>query len=451
MTYNNEQIEAIQKIKDWMLAPNLSDENNFYTLIGYAGTGKTTIVKEILANIGGLKIVVSAPTHAAKKIIAKKTEKPGETIQKILGLRPNIELDNFNPNKPIFDPKAEPTIGNYDVVIIDEASMINRHAFKMITQLALDYNTKVLFIGDDAQLPPVKEVKSPVFLEIVNVSSLSIIERQKDGNPNNIIIDIARNDVINQTNNLVSYLQKNPIAFNENGEGYALYDKSQFYYKSLEYYFNSEFQVNTDYVKTITWSNSAVGVLNNFYRKKLYPEAKELITIGDLVKGYRNVSKETAQAPYFMPLIENSEEYLVKKVNIVTKTYLKIPLLVYETTLDNDKVLDILHPDSYERYSEEITNRLIKAKTTRNWKQYYDFHDKIVLISNCYDSMGEVLTAKHIDYGYASTVHKTQGSTYKNVCINLDELLKNPNPVERRKLIYVALSRCENVNLIKYG
>jgi len=48
---------------------------------------------------------------------------------------------------------------------------------------------------------------------------------------------------------------------------------------------------------------------------------------------------------------------------------------------------------------------------------------------------------KDIDYGYGISVHKTQGSTYSNVFVNGQDINKNTNIVERKKLWYVALSR----------
>ena len=56
-------------------------------------------------------------------------------------------------------------------------------------------------------------------------------------------------------------------------------------------------------------------------------------------------------------------------------------------------------------------------------------------------SSGGLIVKKDLDYGYAITIHKSQGSTYTNVMINEDNVDKNSNNEERNKLKYVALSR----------
>ena len=70
---------------------------------------------------------------------------------------------------------------DYDLIVIDEASMINSHLLELIKKSKFK---KVLFMGDDNQLPPVNEDYSPVFCtEGIKVVSLKKVERQKDGNP----------------------------------------------------------------------------------------------------------------------------------------------------------------------------------------------------------------------------------------------------------------------------
>jgi len=157
ITFNNEQTDALNKIKHWLMNGDL-----FFTLSGYAGTGKSTILKKILDNYNG-NVVVSAPTHKAKKVIANVTGKRGQTLHSLLGLRPDVNLDDFNPNDPQFNPIAEPKITDFSFVVIDEASMINQELYKLIHSNVLNSKTKVLFVGDPAQIPPVGEKESVVF------------------------------------------------------------------------------------------------------------------------------------------------------------------------------------------------------------------------------------------------------------------------------------------------
>ena len=177
ITFNDEQFEGLKMIKNW-----LKNGDTFFTLSGYAGTGKSTIIKKILDSYHR-GVVVSAPTHKAKKVAMNTTGRDGQTLHGLLGLRPDVDLDNFNPNDPKFNPIAVPKIADYNLVIIDEASMINKELYELILEKTKGCGTKVLFMGDSAQIPPVGEKESVVFLnENIERYKLTKIEKKKDKN-----------------------------------------------------------------------------------------------------------------------------------------------------------------------------------------------------------------------------------------------------------------------------
>ena len=158
--FTSEQYIGLNKIRAW-----LKNDKTFFTLAGYAGTGKTTIVKKIIDEYRR-RLVVSAPTHKAKKVIMKTTKIEGVTLHSILGLRPDVDLDDFNPNDPKYNPIAKPNMGMYRFIIIDEASMINEELYKLVQKEAKKWKgIKILFMGDPAQIPPVGEDESAVFFD----------------------------------------------------------------------------------------------------------------------------------------------------------------------------------------------------------------------------------------------------------------------------------------------
>ena len=136
ITLNEQQVGALEAMKTWLA----DKEDLFFTLSGYAGTGKSTIVLELIKYFKGenrwKRVAVSAPTHKAKKVIARTTKEDSFTIQKLLGLRPNTELENFDINNPQFDERAEKEIRNFKLLIIDEASMLNESLFDLIVKEA---------------------------------------------------------------------------------------------------------------------------------------------------------------------------------------------------------------------------------------------------------------------------------------------------------------------------
>ena len=143
MTWSPQQDAAIAEVKTW-----LKDESRqvFY-LAGYAGTGKTTLAKELA---GGLKrgVLYGAFTGKAALVLQRKGCRGASTIHSMIysldetsaGWEPKFRL---NPLSPVREA---------ELVIIDECSMVDDQLGRDL----LSFGTKVLVLGDPAQLPPVK-------------------------------------------------------------------------------------------------------------------------------------------------------------------------------------------------------------------------------------------------------------------------------------------------------
>lgn len=446
MTLTPDQSIAEEFIINFVKSLAKEPEDYFCTLSGFAGTGKTTVMNSIIQKIRhGKKIAVSAPTHKAKEVIAKVTKQNAETIQSLLGLRPNIELTDFNPNKPIFEVLAEERIMNYNIIIIDEASMLGKALVDQLKTKAVLYRTKIIFMGDIYQLPPVGEVCSTVF-NLKHMTKLETIVRQSDSNPNQKLIELARNDVRDGTDTCIPYLMN--IQMDMNGkEGFKRFDQKEWYEGLLEKYYDSEYKENPDFVKTIAWKNITVGSINRYLRKNII-ESDELVAVGDLLMGYKNISKTLNEYPFFIPIVKNSYDYKVTKVVIDEVKIMGVMFKGYKTwTKEGELPMFILHRDSYPDFVVAFNERLYKAKEFKQWKSYYTFKEQIILLENVSDDYGNHVCDKDIDYGYCITVHKSQGSTYKNVGICLKDILLNRTPQERRQLIYVAASRVSEENL----
>ena len=140
ITYSNEQAEAIKLLKD----------NRFSIITGGPGTGKSTVVKGILAayklmNPTG-KIYLAAPTNKAAARLEEIVGEKATTIHRLLGYI----------NGPDFE---EYTYDRYrrldgDLFIIDEASMIDDELFRNFLE-AVEDSAKVIIVGDPNQLPPI--------------------------------------------------------------------------------------------------------------------------------------------------------------------------------------------------------------------------------------------------------------------------------------------------------
>lgn len=450
MKFTIDQRNASSNIINFIDGVPDPEDNEAYlcTLSGFAGTGKTTLINHIIQQRKfKIKIVVSATTHKAKEVIADVTKQNADTIHSLLGLRPNEDLEDFNPNKPTFKTLAQERLSKYDVVFIDECSMMNAALFTMIKEKAIEHKTKIIFIGDVYQTPPVGEAVSKVF-KIKRLYQLNEIVRQSGTNPNQLLIELARNDIRDNTDTLLTFLKTNESKI-VNEEGYKILTKDNYYESLLEYYYDSEYQQNPNVMKTIAWTNKSVSAINNYLRAKII-NSIEMVAVGDILMGYKTIGKEIDTPPFFLATVKNSVDYIVTKVTPTIKTLYGTEFKGYLIeTKDNDETMFILHRDSYNIFRESIIPLYEAGVMYRQWKKYYDFKNNFVLLETIHFGTGfNEKCDKDIDYGYAITVHKCQGSTYQNVGVTLKDIMNNRTVKERRQLIYVALSRVNKINCI---
>lgn len=445
ITFNTEQFDGLTKINHW-----LRNGSSFFTLAGYAGTGKSTIVKKVLDNYR-YGVVVSAPTHKAKKVVMNTTGEDGKTLHSLLGLRPDVDLDNFNPNNPKFNPIATPKITDYNFVVIDEASMINQELYDLIIEKTKGSRTKVLYMGDPAQIPPVGEKESVVFMQdhTKQFHQLTKIERQNDTNPLVYVYDALRNN-LNRLDG--GFLRK--TAMNDLGEGIRFtVDKREFRGNVLEAFKSEEFQKDTDFAKVIAWKNDTVMLSNAVIREQLLGKDTDIVEIGDLLMGYRSVSEEKQR----FNIIENSADYrVVRKYDLEENAY---GITGYRVQLREDLAKGrFKHQDVFIINTEDHANlhqygemhdffRDMGKSNKKNWKKYYEFRRSNILTKtidkyrNGLLRGGSDIIVKDLDYAYAITAHKSQGSTYSHVFVMENDINENWVLKERNQLKYTALTR----------
>lgn len=412
LNLTNDQINALDKLEEWLLDKTKSKSRNFFSLVGSAGTGKTTLIKMFIEKarlIIGDSICISAPTHKAKKEIEKKTGwKYSETLQKLLGLKLDVMIEMFDINNPAFSIMGETKMEDYKLVIIDEGSMVNKDLYELVCKLATQYfnNIKVLFCGDLMQLSPVNEYAfSKCLTEPIDRYELTEIVRQKEGNPLLELLTVLREDIKNQTEYYKQYLESHKSEFNKKGEGYSCLNSKEFG-EALKNEFSSiSYRENANYLRYLTWTNIVVEKSNLWIRKNVFNFTNQL-NKGEILLSYKNIMDGDT------PIIFNSDDYKVNNVEDIIDKDLGIALKrvkLLNIALENEMQVNIVDSNSMAKFSIHFKEELSEAVRLRNkkrWMAYYAFKDQYLLLGNMYEQ-GKVLCKKDLDYGYCLSIHKS--------------------------------------------
>lgn len=375
--YNEEQINAITSVF----------ENNIVIITGGPGTGKTTIINGILnlyklvykLSDNGLtnKVALIAPTGRASKRMSETTNFGASTIHRYL--KWNKENNTFGIN--------EFNKNNHSLVIIDETSMIDTVLFNNLLK-GLRSNVKLVFVGDEYQLPSV----SPGL--ILN----DLIESNK-------FKHVRLNNIYRQSSN--SYI---PILAQEIKNK----ELTEFLDKKDDYNF---IECNTRDIKRIVLDIAKKTLnkgLNENNLQILAPMYKGEIGIDNLNANLQNI---------FNPHKDN-----VSEVSIGTITYRV-----------NDKVLNLVNDVDKGIYNGDIGYIYDIDINSKSDFIRINFDNNIVSFKR-----EELISIKH---AYAISVHKSQGSEFDHVIIPIS---KNYSKMLYNKLIYTGISRAKK-SLILIG
>jgi ATP-dependent exoDNAse (exonuclease V) alpha subunit len=270
-----DQQKALAALNEWAYRTYRNrDEQNFFALIGSAGTGKTTLLGTFLSELKfpyrSSRICICAPTHKAKKVLQQKTKwRNAETLQALIGIKMDTSIESFDPNKPEFSQIGERKMRDYEMVIVDEASMVNSALFNTIVECAIQSGTKVLFVGDSLQLNPVGEYGiSPALITPINKYELTQIIRQEADNPLIGVLTALRSDILDGTSHYIRMLRDNPTNINDKGQGYVVCAREQFA-EAMKKGLNSEdFSKDKNFCRYIAWTNDAITGTNKWIREK---------------------------------------------------------------------------------------------------------------------------------------------------------------------------------------
>ena len=491
-----EQVIALEKAIDHV--EGRGEDPIVFTIEGYAGTGKTTIIgflQKYLEAKGGYNIPQMkyiAPTHAATAQLAMTTARLGNK-ELPATLASTFYFDNKGGKQiPTLTFKAKEGFRD-KIFVVDESSMISERDVAGFIAAIKDAGYKIIFMGDPKQIPEVSDqnqqakVLSSVFTETPK-AQLNRVYRQKKSTLLDVITHIR---TANSFSSLIATETDGTLEILPNAEFKEMLIK--------------DFMEDLDNTIYIAYTRRAVRNFNMAIKEILNGEKEP--TIGEKIVGYGGYNnKQVLDGD-----IANSIQYTITGIRSEKRggTHMKVitansPILEKLKNLGVKKVqgeasskyLQLSINDSFVfedvTYEEMQANnewlvdglrgfyeRIDAAAKQKKWKIHSDlkqelssflkgidlgddyFYDhkagKIVLyMSNVHKNLPHSAIFKidkGIDYGYGITAHKSQGMTIDNVYLDVANIQKSgrPTPIidlegnitntEQNALYYVGMSR----------
>lgn len=384
---NTCQIAAKRELEAWLLDPSRKE----FILMGGPGVGKSYVINNVLNDLQSIvdmatllgtefniiDICNTAPTNKAASVIE------GKTIYSTLGLS---MYNDYRTGKVIINSRN--AINLYQtLVILDEASMVDPLLFEMVQKYVRD-GCKILYVLDPDQLPPVKETTIPVIETAIDRFELVTQERQ---DPN-------------------SHLYKTLLevrAWVRGGTKPEIIEDVD-----IEYIGDAglnDFIMNmTSDDKIISYTNEACINLG-IHARNLLGLPIDFYAEGEIVTSNSTIASKGVG-------IYTDVDYVISDIGEV-RSYCGV--LDYRSCRLGGKYFNI------PTCSKDFITLQNSYKSKKDWKSYFHLKENFVDVRD----------------SHVISAHKSQGSTFDNVLINLANLNRCPDKNLLKRLLYVAMSR----------
>lgn len=447
-TLNDGQAELVNQLKTFLG----STTESLFILRGYAGTGKTFITKGLTEYFRaiGRNYVLAAPTGKASKVIANKTKSLAYTIHKtIYSFNDLVEyrcddLDGTETYK-FYADLAVNSLSADTVYIVDEASMIadlyqEAEFFRFGTGYLLtdflkyvnldhnDHSKKIIFIGDDAQLPPVGMKFSPA----LNFEYLSQKHHlQSTGYElTEVVRQKSESGVIANAIPLRKALHVG--VFNQLDINLGYPDVVKVDYENLlsQYIESCSNKISGESI-IIAHSNSDVADFNRMIRDHFFPGKNEIV-VGDKVMAVVNsdangIFVSNGDFGLIRRVIGDSEKrtITIKRKNPQSNVVesIPVPLIFRDVEIGFKDIEDVPHFFQAKVFECLLYDNEPGLSSDQSKALYLDFcmrnpslRRKSVEFKHSLKT-DPYFNAMRLKFGYAITCHKAQGSEWNHVFV----------------------------------
>lgn len=428
MKYSQDQLDAMTGICDALEIDTISYSHKIAVLTGSAGTGKTTVIGEIINRVENtnnmIPIALCASTHRAAHVLNDTVsngnlfiKKEVTTAHKLFKLRPTVS----SSGKELITAAGNCKIKPGSLVIIDESSMIGNSFLKAIVDIVKKRNLKLLFVGDNYQLPPPKD-RCCIFDGSLPTFTLNTIHRQLKDNP--ILAKAIEFREYIKGNTTVEPTIENLV--NNNGDGIHVLPHANFISKFVDKYMNYIVGTPID-VPLCTYTNESAINYNAMIRKASYflEDTIQPFYSGEILIA-NSVVMESEKV-----ILTNNET--VRVIEYEDSEYMGIPgylvtvrgeFCEYLKT-DLKKVFSPITSTAANKVLKTWKDTAIKTRDKSCWVEYYNIKNALA----------------DLRPPFAGTTHKAQGGTFPAVFIDKTNINKCRDKTTKARLFYVALTR----------
>ena len=479
---NDQQVKALQAMVDWS-----KTNQSTFTLEGYAGTGKTTIMKVFVEymNVKRKSYSLAAPTHKSAGVLRKSTRTVTMsdvlTIDKLLGIKPVYSTSGVRS----FEPGKKNEVKQGSIIVIDEFSLISDKRVDIIKAVAEANDCKVLFLGDSNQLYPVEQQSVSKAATSDVTLKLDKVERQTGANPLIAWLGYIRENIDKFGRQIyrISNLTKNNDGRLYVGE----LDRQEWIDTAITLFKSEEYDRNPDYVKMLAYTNNRVALLNFLVRRAMGYTNSSVINEGETLTAYNTYtdeetgveiynasdykvvsSKQTPMSSKELKIYDaNGKAFDLNPTNLVLRdvqTAKEYAIKVLTTSEDKAAIApviisrrDAVKSEINSMYKEvdagNISSKDAAIYTARAWKAYNEWLDNIHTTFDVVDSNNVTVKEKLLDFGYAITIHKSQGSTYTYAFVDESDIsvAERNSAQNAMQLRYVAMSRPSKAAIVITG
>lgn len=463
MKLTDDQTVVFESIFEWVGSNNTP----IAILTGSAGTGKTTLLKAVVDKLGNMKKAVTllAPTGRAARILEKRTLHPAGTIHSAIyelgdleeeseANTSQLEIDTAGFSMPFKLKNGDAKTSFY---IIDESSMVSDKAtdndflsfgsgrllhdllhYTNLLNKNKNQRMKLLFVGDKAQLPPVKSSDSPALSRDYFLREFKL--NAKEFHLTKVIRQAAGSLILNNAEKVRKSIDEEYFEnFNLKTDDKTVcrINPSKAVNVILE---NADNENNV----LITTMNSVALSYNSAIRNKKYGSKSMPVQKRDVLLVTKNTSKYSNGD--IVNVIEVGANAEIRKVRIRDS---KEPIeLIFR-----DVVVRLIeeHDEKKNQKCKILENLLYKTDPMLSYKEtqalLVDFRNrnkKLSIKSEEFKSTlikDEYLNALVVKFGYSITCHKAQGGEWNNVIVSFDRPRRNSDFF---RWAYTAITRAKS-------